>query len=240
MIDEGHHLASDGVGAGQRLGDRADVSALNPGGGQDLDPVRRGGLGDPLGDQTLEFLTMPHSIFVAGEAEVGGPLGVVEDLAQGSKLNVVPHADGYVTIGCGECPVRDDVGVTVSVALRRFTGDEVVRGDRGEHLQAGVVKVHFGVLATAGGVPCLDGRQDRDRGEQPNAEIDDGNTKLHRPAIGLTGDRHQPTLRLCDEVVTELAGTGTTAAVSTDRASDGSWSVFGIPIVVEPPAAECA
>ena len=77
--------------------------------------------------------------------------------------------------------------------------------------------------------------QDRDGGEQPNAEVDDGDAKLHRLAFLLTGDRHQPALGLGDEVVAELAGSGPAAAVSADGAPHHLWRMFGVPGVVESP-----
>src|SRR5207302_865383 len=60
---------------------------------------------------------------------------------------------------------------------------------------------------------------DRDGGMEAGHDVDERNARLRWRPVGLAGDRHQPALRLHDEVVSRALG-GPVPAEAGDRAVD--------------------
>ncbi len=90
------------------------------------------------------------------------------------------------------------------------------------------------MAALAGGVPALEGGEDRHGAVDAGEHVREGDRGLDRLALGLAGERHDPAEALDHEVVAGARRVGAVLAEAGDRAGDEPRVEGAQGLVVEP------
>ena len=169
-------------------------------------PVIRGSVLERDGQLVSELVTVRHTIRVCAEPGVGCPLRVIDDVAQGAELLVIPYGDHHGSVGRRVHLVRRDRWMGVPHEPRNNAGAENRRGLIHECAEGAAEEVDLDMLATTRGIAFVKCGEDRD------ARVETGDHVHHRDSDlgGLVdpGDAHQSAGRLHQEVVPRHACSG--------------------------------
>ena len=157
-------------------------------------------------------------------------------LAQPREQAVVARRHRERAVGGVVGLVRRDAGMAIAAAarqrLRRHPARALVE-QRGQHR---VEQRDLDVAALAGALALDQRRLDARHRQQPAHEVDDRRADLHRLALGLPGDAHQPAHRLQQQVVARQPGRALGRAEGGDRARhEPRVAVPPQRVAVEPP-----
>ncbi len=142
--------------------------------------------------------------------------------AKARKLAVVADRQQHGSVQRLEGLVGRQARVGIALALRHAAGVQKPRRLVGQHRHAHIQQRHVDVLAFAGAMPHLDGRQNGAAGVDAGEHVDQRHPHAHRAAAGLAvrvpGDAHHAAHGLDHEVVTGTLGVGAVLAETGDRA----------------------
>ncbi len=156
------------------------------------------------------------------------------------ELRVVPDRHDEVTVPRREGLVGHDARVGVAEAPRRAAGDEealrLVRERRHLHVEEGEVDV----LPAAAPLALGEGGEHRGGGVHAGEEVRERDADLHRRAVRLSRDAHEPADGLDEEVVAGAIAVRTALAEAADGAVDEPGVHGGEVLVREATAGEGA
>ncbi len=110
--------------------------------------------------------------------------------------------------------------MAVAEAARRLAGGEVIGALIGQHRRLHVEQGDIDMLAFTRTVAMGQGGQDARRRIHAGKQVDHRDADLHRLAIRLAGDAHQPAHALDHGVIAGTVGIGACLAEAGDRAID--------------------
>ena len=161
-----------------------------------------------------------HPRLVGGVIRVVGKAVQRGDVAEFAELRIIADGEDDMPVGGGEGLIGNDVRMRVAEAPRRGAADHIVQRLVGEAGDADIEQAHIDMLAGAGARRMHDGGQNRGGGVGAGQDIDKGDTDLHRHAVGLSGDAHQPAHALDHEIISGAVRIRPVLAESGDRAID--------------------
>ena len=204
----------------EHLGDRAHGTAGNADALHQLEPLGNRTPRDRLREHGRQRVAVAHALGVCREPGVLEELGERRLPAEAGELCVRADRDDHVSVERAEALVRHDRRVGVAEAHRHLAGDEVVGCAVREPCQLGVEQRHLDVAARACRLGLAERGEDPDGRVHPRGDVGDRHADLHRVAVGLARDRHDPALALDREVEAGPACIRSVVRVAGDRAVD--------------------
>ena len=161
-------------------------------------------------NQGHQRVAVGHAQGVGDKARVFGPAGLTGGFTEAGKLAVVAHGQQHGAVcGC-KLLVGHQAGVAVALGARHGAGVQKARRLVGQNGHANVEQSHVNVLALAGAVAHLDGRQNGAAGINPGEKISERHAHAHGAAAGLmggaSGDAHHAAHGLNHQVVAGAFG----------------------------------
>ena len=161
-----------------------------------------------------------HPCLVAGVIRVVGKAVKPGDVAEFAELRIIADSEDDMPVGRGKGLIGNDVRMCVAKAPGRSAADHIVQRLVGEAGDADIKQAHIDMLAVTGARRMHNGGQNRGGGIGAGQDIDKGNADLHRHAVRLSGDAHQPAHALDHEIISGAMRIRPVLPETGDRAID--------------------
>ena len=136
---------------------------------------------------------------------------------ESGKLGIVAHRQHEIAVGAGKGFIGHDIGVRIAEARRILAGHQGIERLVGQRRQLHIQQCHIDMTPLAGLCSLMQRRQHANGGIQAGHHVGDRHPGLHRHAIWLSGQAHQPAQRLHHEVIARPMRPGTILTKAGDR-----------------------
>ena len=135
-----------------------------------------------------------------------GKFGRAENAAQPDELRVVAGGDDDAPVGDRKLLIRDEIGVRVADALRKFAGYQIIECLEGERADGGIDQGGIDLAAAAGLLPPHQGGKNTDSRVDAGEDIGDRHADARRRAVGSAGHAHNAADTLRHQVIAGARG----------------------------------